>query len=157
MTRWARSVRERSCRSQSQRSLACPSVPSRSRRSLSLRPQQHLTLSPTPQLNIFYCLCVRPPSFSLSPLLNTRTDPRGLDQGEFLLVLQGALAVLPRRPSDGAYALRNDGEAKRVYKLNAVGGPGREDGGVVMRTGKDQFEFQREPPLPCSFWRGRGC
>ena len=60
-------------------------------------------------------------------------------------MLQGGLTTSPRRPSDGAYALRNDGEHKRTYKLNSVGGPGREDGGVVVRTGKDAFEFQRAP------------
>ncbi|KAL8276162.1 hypothetical protein RQP46_011420 [Phenoliferia psychrophenolica] len=76
-------------------------------------------------LNIFYCLC-----------------------GEFLLVLQGSLAVLPRRPTDGAYALRNEGDKQRVYKLNSVGGPGREGGGVVVRLGKDQFEFQRRLHCP---------
>lgn len=76
-------------------------------------------------LHILYCLC-----------------------GEFLLVLQGGLAVLPRRPVDGAYALRNEGEQKRVYKLNAVGGVGREVGGIVLRRNKDDFEFQRRLHCP---------
>ena len=51
------------------------------------------------------------------------------------------LEALPRRPVDGAYTLRNTGDNKVVYKLNAVtkdddGGPG-----VLVRRGAE-LEFQ---------------
>ncbi|KAM0745787.1 hypothetical protein T439DRAFT_330327 [Meredithblackwellia eburnea MCA 4105] len=73
-------------------------------------------------LNVWYCLC-----------------------GEFLLVLSSShpLHSLPRRPMDGAYALRNEGEKKPVYKLNTVG----KDGVVVRREVGQGFEFRR--PLQC--------
>ncbi|KAI5475262.1 hypothetical protein MNV49_001675 [Pseudohyphozyma bogoriensis] len=79
---------------------------------------------PSKALSIHYCLC-----------------------GEFLLVLEGPLAALPRRPTDQSYALRNSGDKKKVYKLNAVGAPGREAVGVVVRRGKE-FEYQRRLHCP---------
>lgn len=58
-------------------------------------------------------------------------------------MLEGPLAALPRRLVDKAYALRNEGPKKRVYKLNSTGGTGREAGGIVLRRGTE-FEYQRE-------------
>ncbi|ORY80680.1 hypothetical protein BCR35DRAFT_304225 [Leucosporidium creatinivorum] len=71
-------------------------------------------------LTVYYCLC-----------------------GEFLMVAQTLLTSLPRRPTDGAYTLRNTGENKTVYKLNAGPLPdGKGSEGVLVRRGTE-FEYQR--------------
>ena len=60
-----------------------------------------------------------------------------------MLVLEGSIEALPRRPVDNCYALRNEGEGKREYKLNAVGGTGVEAGGILLRR-EGTYEYQRE-------------
>lgn len=62
--------------------------------------------------------------------------------GDFLLVLTSPLGSLPRRPIDNSYVLINEGEKKRVYKLNAV--ESLEAEGKLVHRGEGQFEFQSE-------------
>ncbi|KAM0792697.1 hypothetical protein ACM66B_002477 [Microbotryomycetes sp. NB124-2] len=89
-------------------------------------------------LTVYYCLC-----------------------GEFLMVSQTVIEALPRRPADGSHVLRNTGDNKNVYKLNAVQQaptapvPAANDQhdsrtkdvpGVLIRRGTE-LEYQR--PLCC--------
>jgi hypothetical protein len=57
--------------------------------------------------------------------------------GEFVLVIDKALRLLPRRRTDGAYILRNidgaTGAKKRTYKLNV----NRDSKAVLIRRGED--------------------
>lgn len=59
-------------------------------------------------------------------------------------VAQTKIEALPRRPTDNAYALRNKGDNKVVYKLNAAPLPNDEKNaaGVLVRRGTE-FEYQR--------------
>ncbi|KAI0796750.1 hypothetical protein C8Q75DRAFT_208973 [Abortiporus biennis] len=75
-----------------------PKVVSRSAVSSSTDAQP--TASSTAALRVYYCIC-----------------------GEFILVIDKALASLPRRKTDGAIIIRSqdsDGTKARIFKLNAV-------------------------------------
>jgi len=79
--------------------------------------------TPQSRLIVHYCLC-----------------------GEFILVMDIALHLLPRRRTDGAYILRNCDSLtygkKRVYKLNAT--PDKKAVMVARRNG-----FERQARLRC--------
>ncbi|PLW11915.1 hypothetical protein PCANC_15629 [Puccinia coronata f. sp. avenae] len=69
-----------------------PKIVSRSAISTS---EDKQALHSTSRLVVNYCLC-----------------------GEFILVIDKPLSLLPRRPTDASYVIRNTAPSKRSYKLN---------------------------------------
>lgn len=66
-------------------------------------------------------------------------------QGEFVLVLQGPLDALARRPTDGSFVLRNDGPLKKTYKLNVIDGAESKGAKIDEKLVKRDlgYEYQR--------------
>ncbi|KAH8921310.1 hypothetical protein BT69DRAFT_1335649 [Atractiella rhizophila] len=82
-----------------------------------------------PQYPVYYCLC-----------------------GEFVCVIDKRLRLLPARPEDGSYVVRNVnapdlGKEKRVYRINAK--PGKV---TAVPRGNDYEIQQRLECARCGLW-----